>query len=247
MLHSSSGRRAALVATVLALACGGAVAQRATPDPDPTPPKAGQPDRRGETSPGDAGKPGSDTRADSGRPAPPKPADKLTKGGDLETAAHRAKKLRDLYAELAAAPSADVARRAAAQIEKLWYRSDSETALALIQRAEAAVAAERFDLALNLLNAAVDLAPDHAETWNRRAYAHYRSGDINRAVGDLRRVLALDPNHFKALEALGQIMKELGNKPAAFAALRRLMEVHPFAGVEQAMKELSIDVEGQPL
>lgn len=201
-------------------------------------PKAGQPEPNGSKSEAQG-------KAEGTKPLAP--ANKLTKGGDLETAAARARKLRDLYAELAAAPTADVARRAAAQIEKLWFRSESETTLALMQRAEAAMGSERFDLALNLLNAAVELAPDYAEVWNRRAYAHYLSGDINRAVGDLRRVLALDANHFKALEALGQIMKELGNKPAALAALRSLQAVHPHAGVEQSVKELTTEVEGQPL
>jgi tetratricopeptide (TPR) repeat protein len=233
---------AALLAAGL-LTSPGAIAQRAVPEDGRPPsksetPKAGKPDQGG---------PKSDAAGKTDGAKPAAPPHKLTKGGDLETAAQRAKKLRDLYAELAAAPSADVARRAAAQIEKLWFRSESDTALALMQRAEAAIGAERFDLALNLLNAAVEFAPDHAEVWNRRAYAHYLSGDIKRAVGDLRRVLALDPNHFKALEALGQIMKELGNKPAALAALRSLQAVHPHAGVEQAVKELTTEVEGQPL
>ena len=177
----------------------------------------------------------------------PKPQHKLSKGGDLETPATRAKKLRDLYAELAASGSAEEARKISASIERLWFRADSDTVIALMQRAEAALGSERFDLALNLLNRAVEISPDYPEVWNRRAYAHYLSGDIVRAIGDLRRVLALDPNHYRALEAYGSIMKETGNKSAALAALRKLMAVHPFAGADQAIKELVVEVEGEKL
>lgn len=199
------------------------------------------PDRKSEQGPG---------RGDAAKGksvAKPAPAHKLTKGGDLETAAQRARKLRDHYAELAASGSAEEASKITAAIERLWLKADSDTAITLMHRAEAALAAERYDLAINLLDAAVNLAPDYAEVWNRRAYAHYLSGDIVRSVGDLRRVLALDPNHYRALEAFGQIMKEIGNKPAALAAFRRLDAVHPFSGADQAVKELSVEVEGQAL
>ena len=40
----------------------------------------------------------------------------------------------------------------------------------------------------------VDLAPDYTEAWNRRAYVHFVRNDIERALGDLRRTLALDPH-----------------------------------------------------
>ena len=212
----------------------GGPGQRPSPKAQP---KSGEaaPDERGTAKPGKDGV------------AKPAPAHKLTKGGDLETPAQRAKKLRDLYAELAASGSAEEARKISSSIERLWFKADSDTVIALMQRSEAALAAEKFDLALNLLNTAVVLSPDYAEIWNRRAYAYYLSGDTVRAIGDLRRVLALDPNHYKALEAFGQIMKELGNKPAALAALRQLNAVHPFAGADQAVKDLTVDVEGQGL
>ena len=68
------------------------------------------------------------------------------------------------------------------------------------------------ELALKLLDAVVELAPDYAEGWNRRAYVHYMQSDYERAMGDLRRVLALEPNHFKALDGLAQILREIGEK-----------------------------------
>jgi len=58
--------------------------------------------------------------------------------------------------------------------------------------------------------------------------------------------LALDPNHFKALDGLGQILREIGQKKAALEVYRKLISVHPYwAGAKEAMIELERDVKGQ--
>jgi tetratricopeptide (TPR) repeat protein len=70
--------------------------------------------------------------------------------------------------------------------------------------------------------------------------------DIERALGDLRRTLALDPHHFKALDGLAQILREIGQKKAALKAFKELLEVHPYwSGAKQAIEELEREVEGQ--
>jgi len=62
----------------------------------------------------------------------------------------------------------------------------------------------------------------------------------------LRRALALDPNHFKALDGLGQILREIGQKKAALKAFKQLLEVHPYwSGGQQLVDELAREVEGQ--
>ena len=109
-----------------------------------------------------------------------------------------------------------------------------------------AVAEEKLDLAIKLLDHVVALAPDFTEGWNRRAYAYFVKSDVDHALGDLRRALALDPNHFKALEGLAQIMREIGEKKAALKAYRQLLSVHPYwPGAQQAIEELERDVDGQ--
>ena len=88
--------------------------------------------------------------------------------------------------------------------------------------------------------------PDPAEAWNRRAYVYFVQNNIERALGDLRRALALDPNHFKALDGLGQILREIGQKKGALKAFQQLLDVHPFwQGAKQAVEELERDVDGQ--
>jgi tetratricopeptide (TPR) repeat protein len=100
--------------------------------------------------------------------------------------------------------------------------------------------------ALPFLDAAVDLAPDYAEAWSHRAYIEYRLQNYQAALGDLRRALALDPNHFRALDATAKILTLIGEKKAALKAYDRLLKVHPnIEGGETARDKLRKEIEGQ--
>lgn len=157
-----------------------------------------------------------------------------------------AKLLEELYARLATAPDETTGAEIAAAVEQLWQHSGSPTADLLTARAAAAMEANKRDLAMQLLNAAVELQPDYAEAWNRRAYLFYLEDDYKRALGDLRRVLALEPHHFKALEGLAGILLHLGEKKAALEAYDALLKVHPqVQGGKKARDDLKVEVEGQ--
>ncbi len=156
------------------------------------------------------------------------------------------KMLADMHKKLREAPDAEAAGKVAASIERLWAHAGTDTSMVLMERATTALGQSKNDLALKFLTVAVELQPDFAEAWNRRAFVYYTQNEIERAVGDLRRVLALDPNHFKALEGLSNILREQGQKKAALTAMKKLLEVYPLApGVKQAHDELVRDVEGQ--
>ncbi len=108
------------------------------------------------------------------------------------------------------------------------------------------VAQGNRDLAMKLLDSAVELQPDYAEAWNRRAFVYYLNDDYKRALGDIRRVLALEPRHYKALEGLGQILRNIGEKKGALAAYDSLLAIYPaMPGAKEARDELRVEVEGQ--
>jgi tetratricopeptide (TPR) repeat protein len=158
----------------------------------------------------------------------------------------REKTLSDLYALLATADDEESAKAIADAIERVWVHSGSATIDLLMERAIKAMNDKKVDLALKLLDQVVELAPDFTEGWNRRAYVYFVQNDIERALGDLRRALALDPHHFKALDGLGQILREIGQKKAALKAFKELLDVHPYwSGAKQAIEELEREVEGQ--
>ena len=162
-----------------------------------------------------------------------------------DTPTQRRRALDDLYAYLASTDNAQTAVPLVAAIERLWLFSGSDTIDVLMERVLKAVAEQRLDLAQQLSDTIVDLEPGFAEGWNRRALVAYLQGDKENALNALQRALALEPNHFKALDGVAQIMREQGNKPAALEAYRKLLAVHPYwEGAQDAFDQLVREVEG---
>ncbi|HZA01052.1 MAG TPA: tetratricopeptide repeat protein [Hyphomicrobiaceae bacterium] len=163
-----------------------------------------------------------------------------------DSAIERARLLDDLYAHLAAAEDERAAERAAEAIARVWRASGGDTAKVLMERADKAIKDKQNALALQLLDAVVALAPDCAEGWSQRAHVLFLESEFERALGDLRRALALDPSHFKALHAFAQILIEMGQKKGALKAYEKLLEVHPYwPGARQSIEELTREVGGQ--
>ena len=237
-------RAAAVAAMALALPAFHALAQQPEVDePDVRPPAFalpdGYPQKPRQGSPPHARTPGAEI-GPNGAQGPSQKAE-----GPPATPEQRAKRLDDLYAKLAAAPDQEAAAPITEAIEQVWQHSASPTAELLVMRA-ISVAQGNRDLAMKLLDSAVELQPDYAEAWNRRAFVYYLNDDYKRALGDIRRVLALEPRHYKALEGLGQILRNIGEKKGALAAYDSLLAIYPaMPGAKEARDELRVEVEGQ--
>jgi tetratricopeptide (TPR) repeat protein len=162
------------------------------------------------------------------------------------SAAERDQALANLYAHLATAADEAQAKTITASIEALWATPGSDTISYLMQRAHGAGRANNHDLALQIYDAIVGLAPDYAEAWSQRAGAHYQKKQYDLAMGDVRRTLALDPNHFRALDGLLHILHDTGRKKEALKVGRQLLEVNPFhEGAKQLVDELAREIEGR--
>lgn len=156
------------------------------------------------------------------------------------------KTLSNLYAYLATSTDHRQAGEIGAAIERLWRLPGGDTVNLLIDRAELFSSRNENDKAMPLLNAAVELAPDYAEAWSHRAYIEYRTNNFQAALGDLRRALALEPNHFRALDGMVKILVQIGEKKAALKVMEQLLKVHPnIEGGKTAEEELRKEVEGQ--
>jgi tetratricopeptide (TPR) repeat protein len=186
-------------------------------------------------------------------PSPGNPGPDNSGTGNPSTAESAAKApqdreavLAELYTHLAQAKDAQEAEPIAKAIEGLWVHSDSPTISLLMARASKAVNEKRPELAMKLLDAVVELSPDYAEGWNRRAFVYYMQNDAEHAAGDLRRALALDPKNYKALEGLARILRDSGQKKSALGAYQELLRIYPFSpGAQDAAKDLTTEVEGQ--
>jgi tetratricopeptide (TPR) repeat protein len=117
-----------------------------------------------------------------------------------------------------------------------------------MSRVKTAVDAEKLDLAVQLLDAVVELKPDYVEAWNRRATIFYMKKQYGQALLDIRQVLVREPRHFGALAGLGTILQDLGEEKPALEAFRRALAVDPhLEGIAEKVKTLTEKVEGRDI
>ena len=155
----------------------------------------------------------------------------------------RPKALDKLYEQLGKTHDAETAAPIAQAIENLWRTTGSATVDLLMSRAERFTKESDLDLALEILDATADMAPDEAEVWYLRAKVHYQQRRYELALADLKRALERDPRHYRALEDLGLVLEALGTKKEALEAYRQALKINPFLGdAHQAVEFLSREV-----
>lgn len=137
------------------------------------------------------------------------------------------KRLERLFNQLAAVRSGAEAAALEAQIESAWLKSGSDTIDVLMSRAEAAMAGQDIATAKRLLDAVVEMKPDYAEVWYRRAELLLQMDSQQEAEADLAKAIELEPRHYKALAIAGRLAEAAGNKAAALAAYSRAAQLNP--------------------
>jgi len=172
--------------------------------------------------------------------------DKLDQSGadvPLPSPVDRPKVLGQLYEQLSKAKDAEAAAPIEQAIENLWLTTGSPTVDLLMSRVVRFTKESDLDLALQIIDATVDLAPDEAEAWYLRAKVHFRQSQYALAIADLKRALERDPKHYRALDDLGLVLDTLGTKKEALEAYRKALEINPFLGdAHQAVEFLSREV-----
>jgi tetratricopeptide (TPR) repeat protein len=160
----------------------------------------------------------------------------------------RGKSIDFLFEALKAAPDAETAKLVENRIWALWLASGSDTADLLMSRVKQAADEKDTDLAIRLLDSIIDLKPDYAEAWNRRATMYFTKKDFGHALADIAQALAREPRHFGALTGLGMILQEIGDDKRALEAFRRALEIDPhLEKIPEFVKALTDKVEGRAI
>lgn len=132
------------------------------------------------------------------------------------------------------------------EIWRRWLQSGSPTVDLMVARGTDALKSQDYAVALDLFSVAIELAPDYAESWNKRATLYYIIDDYDAAIADVSQVLAREPRHWAALMGLAVMMDALDRKAPALSAYRQALEINPqLEDARQAVKRLEIEVEGR--
>ncbi len=111
----------------------------------------------------------------------------------------------------------------------IWLESGREDVDRMMEAGIEEMGSGRLRESIATFGRIIDLAPDFAEGWNKRATAYYLAGELDASIRDVEHTLALEPRHFGALSGLGLIHLARGDELGALRAFEATLEVHPRA------------------
>lgn len=132
-----------------------------------------------------------------------------------------------LFDRLAGARHADDAVLVEDRIWLLWMKHPNQAAEAALGRATTDIAAHRFDIAETRLTRLLRTCPLYAEAWHKLATLHYLLGRDDESLAEYHRSLELEPRHFGALCAVGEILVARGETEGAALAFFSALRIHP--------------------
>jgi len=153
-------------------------------------------------------------------------------------------RMQDAPALIAALRDQDEMVRSLAEgsVWAVWSRSGDAKVDELFRRGVAQMNGERFDEALATFTRVIELKPDFAEGWNKRATVHFLVGQYRRSLKDCDEVIKRNPQHFGALSGYGQIYIRLDEPEKALAYFRRALAVNPnLEGVPKIIEALEAE------
>jgi len=109
----------------------------------------------------------------------------------------------------------------------VWSRSGDPAVDRLFARGVAEMEARDLDAAVATFTRVIELKPEFAEGWNKRATVYFLAGEYRRSLADCDEVIARNPAHFGALSGYGQIYLHLGQPDKALEYFRRALAVNP--------------------
>ncbi len=132
-----------------------------------------------------------------------------------------------LFEQLYHAPDSLAARAVEHAIWEIWLASDDDVINALMGEGVAAMQRRDYPAALRSFDSMVELAPEFAEGWNKRATLYYLMGAYENSLDDIVRTLELEPRHFGALSGRGLILQDLGRDEEALTAFEAALDLNP--------------------
>ena len=136
-------------------------------------------------------------------------------------------RLNNLFERLRVTQDLAEARGIEGTIWEIWTESENANVNRAMLIGIASMHAGQLGTALNKFNEVIQLAPDFAEGWNKRATIFYLMKKFDWSVNDIAQTLKLEPRHFGALSGLGLINQALGQNKAAIKAFEHALDLNP--------------------
>ena len=155
-------------------------------------------------------------------------------------------RLSALFSKLALSENSGEAQSIEKVIWEIWLENKNPPVTRILNAGIQAMNAGRLKMAFQAFNEVVEMEPNFAEGWNKRATIYYLLQDYSASVKDIAVTLRLEPHHFGALSGLGLINTTLGRHKAAVKAFEQVLKIHPhMLGARRHIKVLKEILRGE--
>ena len=132
-----------------------------------------------------------------------------------------------LFERLAITTSDEEASNITHEIWQRWTANDDPNVSQLMQIGIRALNYSTYREALQSFDRVIEIAPEFAEGWNKRATLYYHIKEYRRSIDDIKKTLRLEPRHFGAWSGLGLVSIAQDNYSGALAAFKKALSINP--------------------
>ena len=114
------------------------------------------------------------------------------------------------------------------KIWKIWSTHPKRNELTLmLSEGSTLVKNDKLNEAVNIFTKVIELDPNWAEAWNKRATVLYLLGEFQKSQNDIDKVLKLEERHFGALAGQGLVNIQLKNYDKAIMSYEKAQKIYP--------------------
>ena len=144
-----------------------------------------------------------------------------------------------LFERLTITTSEEEASNITREIWQRWTANDDPTVSQLMQTGIRALNYSTYRRALQSFDRVIEMAPEFAEGWNKRATLYYHIKEYRRSIDDIKETLRLEPRHFGAWSGLGLVSIAQENYSGALAAFKKALSINPhIANIRRYVQKL---------
>ena len=132
-----------------------------------------------------------------------------------------------LFERLTITTSDEEASNITREIWQRWTANDDPEVSQLMQIGIRALNYSAYRRALQSFDRVIEMAPEFAEGWNKRATLYYHIKEYRRSIDDIKETLRLEPRHFGAWSGLGLVSVAQENYSGALAAFKKALSINP--------------------
>ena len=138
------------------------------------------------------------------------------------------KQIDNLFNQLKTTTNYEISKKIESKIWELWSTHPLEDKLTvLLEDGSSYVSQNKLETAYKTFTKAIELDPNWAEAWNKRATVLYLMGKYEQSQADIDKVLELEQRHFGALAGQGLVNIQLKNYEKAIESYKRAQEIYP--------------------